>query len=355
MKGGRYLKVDVLVIGAGHAGLTMAYYLKQNNRSFVVVDASKRVGDVWRNRYDSLLLFSPRRYSSLPGMSLTGSQEGFPTKDEFAHYLESYAKKFSLPIHLNTKVEKLEQTGGFYQVETSQGQYIAKDIVIATGPFQKPFIPSLEGSGSTSVLQFHSMEYCSPAQLRKGTTLVVGGGNSGVQIATELSKNQKVYLSSGHEMVFIPRQILSRSIFWWLDLTRLSKVSVDSKVANLLKKTEPVIGLELKPLIKSGKVIIKERAISLHNEEVSFNDGSMIKVDNIIWATGFRFDYNWIDIPGVLTSQNKPVHRRGISPVRGIYFLGLPWLSRVGSSQINGINYDAKNISDYLNKDMNKA
>jgi putative flavoprotein involved in K+ transport len=340
--------IEVLVIGAGQAGLAMGYYLKKAKLSFVLVDAAKQVGDVWRNRYDSLVLFSPRAYSSLPGMDLPGDPEGFPTKDEIAKYLETYANYFSIPIHLNTNVEKLEQIDDKYRVITSQGNFIAKNVVIAAGPFQKPFIPKLHGTVSKRIFQIHTSEYRRPSQLPEGSILVVGGGNSGSQIATELSASRKVYLSTGHEIVFIPHRILNRSIFWWLDVLGLSKVSVDTKLSKFLKKTEPVIGMELKPLIASGKVKLKERAISFHDQHIKFKDGSTIKVDSIIWATGFQFDFSWIDIPGILDHQKRPLHQRGISPVKGIYFLGLPWLSRVGSAQLNGVGHDAKYLIDSI-------
>lgn len=341
---------DVLIIGGGQAGLAIGYYLSKSDQSFVLIDSASRIGDVWRNRYDSLVLFSPRKYSSLPGFPLAGDPTGFPTKDEFADYLEAYAAHFSMPVHLNTKVERLQKIDDQFEAITSQQRYVAKTIVIATGPFQNPFIPKLVGPEPSSVLQFHSSEYHRPDQLHDGPALIVGGGNSGAQIALELSKSRKVYLSAGHEMVFIPRQLLNRSIFWWLDKTGLARASNGSKLASLLKKTEPVIGLELKPLIESGEVTVKKRAVSLRDHEVGFQDGSTITVENIIWATGFQSDYSWIGIPDVLDAQQIPLHQRGVSPVDGIYFLGLPWLSRVGSSQINGINYDAKNVFKNIEK-----
>jgi putative flavoprotein involved in K+ transport len=214
----------------------------------------------------------------------------------------------------------------------------AKNVVIATGPFHKPFIPNIPGIRSSGLFQIHSSEYRNPLQIPDGPVLVVGGGNSGTQIAAELSSSRSVSLATGHEIVFIPRRILKRSILWWLRVTGLYRVPNHSRFANVLKKREPVIGLELQSLVKSGKVKILDRIQSLEDHEIN----------SIIWATGFQYDYSLIHIQGVLDSHHKPIHHRGISPVKGIYFLGLPWLSRVGSAQINGVGYDAKYLSKNL-------
>ncbi len=337
-------EIDVLIIGASQAGLAAAHFLKAKNISFLIIGKEKYIGEVWRNRYDSLVLFSPRRYSTLPGLALAGDPEGFPSKDEVAEYLESYANHFSIPVSLNTKVERLEKIDNKFMAKTSKGVWIANKVVIATGPFQKPFIPKIDGDLSNGVFQLHSLEYQRSSQLPDGNVLIIGAGNSGSQIATELSMSRKVYISTGHDIVFIPHQILKRSIFWWLDRLYLSKVSVDSKIAKYLQKTEPVIGMELKKLIEDSKVQVKERTVSFQGKEATFKDGTKMKVDTIIWATGFQYDYSWIDIPDVLDQQKKPIHHRGISPIKGIYFLGLPWLSRVGSAQLNGIDYDAKRL-----------
>ncbi|MFZ3580347.1 flavin-containing monooxygenase [Virgibacillus sp. DJP39] len=328
----------------------MGYYLKETGLSFTLVDGGKRVGDVWRNRYDSLRLFSPRAYSFLPGMKLLGIQDGFPTKDELADYLENYSNHFSIPIDLNTKVEQLEKIDDQFRVKTNQGDLIANNVVIATGPFQKPFIPEVPGEISTGISQIHSSDYRGPHQISKGPVLVVGGGNSGLQIAAELSNTRKVYVSSGHELVFIPYRILNKSFFWWLKITGLSRVSTNAKLAKVLKKTEPIIGTESKALIDSGQLDLKGRTVSFYGKEVEFQDKTKIQVESIIWATGYQFYFSWVDIPGVFDSLEKPIHQRGISPVEGLYFLGLPWLSRVGSAQLNGIAHDAKYLSNYLKK-----
>jgi len=342
------IDIDVLVIGGGQAALAMGYYLKKSEHSFILVDSSTRVGDAWRNRYDSLVLFSPRAYSSLPGMALPGDPEGFPTKNEMADYLEHYCNYYSIPIRLNTNVMKLEKIEDKFIATTIHGRLIARSVVIATGPHHKPYIPDLPGFMSASVLQLHSSEYRNPSQIPSGPTLIVGGGNSGTQIAAELSDRGSVTISTGEDIIYIPSRIFNRSIFWWLRVTRLYKVPNTSRLANILKKREPVIGLEVKSLIKGGKINIVNRVTSLRDNQVELMDGSRLTVANIIWATGFRNNYSWIEIPGVLDSQNKPIHHRGISQINGIYFVGLPWLSRVGSAQINGVAYDAKHLSEYI-------
>jgi putative flavoprotein involved in K+ transport len=343
-------ELDVVVIGAGQAGLAMGYYLTKSKSSFVLVDACHGVGEVWRNRYDSLILFSPRAYSALPGMAMPGDLEGFPGKDEIANYLEHYCATFSIPVRLNMVVTKLERIDHLYKVSTNQGEIWARNVVVATGPFQKPFIPNLAGIQTNDLFQIHSSQYRNPQQIPVGPVLVVGGGNSGTQIAAELCLSRPVSLSAGHEMVFIPRTIWKRSIFWWLRVTGLYRVSNDSRLAKLLKKTEPVIGLETKSLLDSGEIKLTARVVSMEGHEVTYKDGTKEKVSSVIWATGFQYDYSWIEISGVLDSHNKPIHQRGVSSVKGIYFLGLPWLSRVGSAQINGVGYDAKCLAEHLAK-----
>ena len=342
--------VDILVIGAGQAGLAMGYYLKQSNFNFLLLDSSEQIGDAWRKRYDSLTLFSPRNYSRLPGLSLTGDPEGYPAKDELANYLETYAGTFSLPIRLNTEVKSLEKISDKFKVITTKGEFLADRIVVATGPYQKPFIPQIQQHLSNNVFQIHSSKYKNPSQLSSGNVLVIGGGNSGAQIAAELSQTKKVYLSTGHTIAYLPREILSRSIFWWLEKLHLSEIPFNSKISKFFKKSEPVIGTELKNLILEKKVIVKGRTLGFEGQTAIFGDESQIEIDNVIWSTGYQSDYSWVQVPGVINQNSKPVHRRGISPVAGVYFLGLLWLSRLGSTQLNGVGHDAKHLVEYINK-----
>ncbi len=342
--------VDILVIGAGQAGLAIGYYLKQSSFNFLLLDSSERIGNSWRNRYDSLTLFSPRNYSSLPGLSLLGDPEGYPSKDELANYLEIYANTFSIPVSLNTEVKSMERIDAKFLVLTTKGEFLADKVVIATGPFQKPFIPKIQDHISTNVLQIHSSKYKNPSQLSYGNVLVIGGGNSGTQISTELSYSKKVYLSTGHKILFVPQKIFKRNVFWWFDKLHLSELPTDYKISNYFKKNEPIIGTSLKKQIKKKKVIVTGRTLDFQDQNAIFNDGSKIRIDNIIWSTGFKPDYSWIHVQGVVDENEKPIHRRGVSPVEGIYFLGLPWLSRLGSTQLSGVGYDAKYLFERIKR-----
>ncbi|WP_079909384.1 NAD(P)/FAD-dependent oxidoreductase [Paenibacillus sp. 32352] len=339
---------DVIVIGAGQAGLAMGYYLSQKRLSYLLIDSKDRIGEVWRSRYDSLVLFTPRSHSSLPGYRMEGDPDGFPTKDEVADYLERYAHKFSIPLQLQTKVTHLRKKGDAFELITTKGAYLANKVIIATGPFQKPFLPEGAENISSSVVQLHSSEYRNQNQLKEGAVLIVGGGNSGAQIAYECSLSREVTLSVSKPLKFLPVRLWNKSIFWWFDKLGLSKATTDSLLGRILRQNEPVIGKELRSRIAVGKVTLKPRAASFSQDEVLFEDDSKLSVNNIIWATGFRPDYSWIEIRGVVSTGGFPVHKRGVSEVPGLFFLGLPWQYRRGSALIGGVAQDAQYVSEQL-------
>jgi putative flavoprotein involved in K+ transport len=202
---------------------------------------------------------------------------------------------------------------------------------------------------SYDVLQLHSSQYKRSKQLRDGAVLVVGGGNSGSQIAVELSKERKTYLSVSQKIKFLPQKIMTKSIFWWLDKLGIYTANVNSKMGQFIKKQpDPIFGFELKSLIKKGKVIVKPRTISIQNDHFIFEDNSEVHVNNVIWSTGFISDYRWIDIAEVFNEKNQPLHQRGITSVKGFYFLGLPWQSSRGSALLQGVGADA----EYLMNDI---
>jgi putative flavoprotein involved in K+ transport len=345
------MKYDVIIIGGGQAGLSMGYFLRNSNLSFIILDRCSEVGKAWKDRYDSLRLFTPSYLSELPGLSLEKSSNLYPTKNQIAGYIKDYALKYSLPLQLNTEVQRIYLKNNEFVVETSKGQITAHNVVVATGPFQKPNIPGFSSQLSDKVFQIHSSEYKNPGQLKEGTALVVGGGNSGAQIAVELSKVMEVYLSVGHKMMYLPQDLGNKSIFWYLDKLGVYKASQNSMFGKMLqRKPDPIFGFELKGLIKNETIKLKPRAVSSENDAITFQDGSRLDVDNIIWATGYQPDYNWIEIPNLISDQGYPIHQRGVTSQRGLFFLGLPWLHNRSSALIQGVGKDAEYLYEYLGK-----
>ncbi|OKL37937.1 flavin-containing monooxygenase [Domibacillus mangrovi] len=342
---------QTIIIGAGQAGLAMGYYLKEMNQSFLILDKNQEIGDEWRNRYDSLVLFTPRMYSSLPGLSLTGDPQGFPMKDEIANYLEYYSNHFELPVQLRTEVLVVRKEMDHFFIKTEDREYKAENIVVASGPFQKPNIPLFAKSLSSDVLQIHSSQYKNPQQLRSGNVLVVGGGNSGAQIAVELSNERKTYLSISQKIKFFPLEIGNKSIFWWFDKAGILKAPRHSWIAKKIQASgDPIFGSELKGALASQAVVQKSRAVDGEDTKIRFQDQSMLEVHNIVWSTGFVWDYSWLEVNGVLNYEGRPIHKRGITQTSGLYFLGLPWQYRRGSTLLQGVGEDAKYIAEHIQK-----
>lgn len=343
---------DVVVIGGGQAGLSMGYYLKQTSLTFMILDNQKSVGDVWRKRYDSLILFTPRAYSSLPGLTLKGDPAGFPTKDEIADYLEKYACTFDLPIQSNCHVKRLQKENELFIISTNEGTVIkTKKVVIATGPFHTPRIPAFARELPEHVVQLHSSQYKNKNQLNEGRVLIVGGGNSGAQIAVELSRDHETYLSVSQKPRFIPLTIGNKSFFWWCEKLGILQANRDSFIAKKVQgQPDPIFGFELKERIKNQKIKLKGRTVSIEKDELLFVDQTKIKVQNVIWATGYTQDYSWIEVPGLFDQYGKVKHDRGITEMDGLYFLGMPWQHRRGSALLLGVGDDAEYLAQQISK-----
>lgn len=340
---------NTVIIGGGQAGLVMGYYLKKRKDMFLILDAHEEVGDAWKNRYDSLVLFTPRSHSALPGLKFKGKQSGYPTKDEMAEYLKKYQRKFELPIALNSDVVDVRKENNLFKLTTmSNEEYICKNLIIATGPFQDPFIPRISESLSNDVLQCHTSEYKNPFQLMDGHTLVVGGGNSGMQIACELVKaGKEVSLSIGKKQPMFPYTILNKSIFWWLSKLGVMNFSINSKIGQKIKENDPIIiGRESKSLIKN-KIKVYPRTIKCKKNTVFFEDGKSIQPNNIIWATGFKHDYSWLNVneKSLFDQNGYPIQKRGVTMVKGLYFIGLSWQHTRGSALLLGVGKDAKYLA----------
>jgi putative flavoprotein involved in K+ transport len=339
--------LDVIVIGAGQAGLALAWHLDRQRRRFVVIDAAQELGHAWRSRWDSLRLFTPTQYDALPGMDFPGPADRYPTKDEVADYLTAYAARFQLPVLLNTAATRLEQTADGFTVHTTQGTLRARQVVVATGPFQTPVVPGVAEGLDGKVVQLHSAEYRNPAQLPPGPVLVVGAGNSGLQIADELADSHEVTLAVGATSPQLPQRILGRDLFWWLTRLGVLEKTADSRLARRMRaRGDLVIGSSTKALRRRG-VAFGPRVVSCSTDGVTLADGHRIAPRSVIWATGFRSDYSWIDVPGAL-ADGMPVHRRGVTDVPGLYFLGLPWQHTRGSALLGFVKHDAAFLAGHL-------
>ncbi|MES5893342.1 NAD(P)-binding domain-containing protein [Bacillus cereus group sp. RP43] len=343
--------LDAIIVGAGQAGLTMGYYLKQAGYSFLLLEAGKRIGDSWRNRYDSLQLFTPREFSSLPGMILKGEGNGFPYKDEIATYLEEYTRFFQLPVQVQTEVLKIRKKKEIYEIHTPKEILQSKKVIIATGGFQQPYIPSFSKHLSSHIFQIHSSQYKSPSQVPKGTVLVVGGGNSGMQIAVELAKTHEVTMSISHSLTFLPLHLFRKSIFNWLEKIGLLYAETNTKRGKWFqKRKDPIFGFEGKELIHNGAIKLQEKVVSASENNIMFQNGNTYSAESVIWSTGFVQGYKWIEIEKAVNENGFPNHIKGISPVRGLYYIGLPWQSQRGSALICGVGRDAAYLLSEIKK-----
>jgi putative flavoprotein involved in K+ transport len=310
----------------------------------VILDAGPEIGHVWRSRWDSLRLFTPAQYSSLPGMAFPSPRDTYPAKDEVAQYLQVYASEFDLPVRLNAKVTSLTERDGKYLIATADEGFTARDVVVATGPFQVPFVPPAAEDLDDTVTQIHSADYRSPDQLPHGQVLVVGGGNSGFQIAEELAATREVDLAVGRRVPSLPQRLLGKDLFWWLTGVGFMKVSTDSRLGRRLAKRDVLIGSSARKLRRSG-VTLRGRLTKAVGRHALFEDGSEQDVDAIVWATGYRSDFSWIHVPGIQDARGRVIHKRGVTDASGLFFVGLTWQHTRGSALIGFVKDDAAFIA----------
>jgi len=343
------MQTEVLIIGGGQAGLAASYYLQQSRISSIILDRNDAIGDEWRNRYDSLTLFTPRAYSQLPGMKLPGDPDQFAGKNEIADALQQYASHNDLSIRSGTEVVYLSQERGGFTAHTNRGDFSARQVIIATGPFQKPNIPVFSRQLDPNVTQLHSAAYRNPSDLGSGTVLVVGSGNSGAQIAVELARSHRVFVATGHRLTHLPLEVAGKSIFWWFDKLGILNAPSESWLSRRIRRRpDPIFGLDFKRLVKSGHIMLTNKANHAAGRNVFFADGTSLAVDHVVWATGFRSDYGWLNVPEALDGDGKPIHRRGVSPVEGLYYVGLPWQSSRNSALLGGVGRDAEIIVKHI-------
>ena len=342
--------VDVIVVGAGQAGLAIGWYLARLGLRFLVLEASAELGRSWRSRWDSLTLFTPAQYDALPGMPFPAPADTYPTKEPVADYLRAYADAFRLPVRLNSRVTSLSRSGDGFEVRTADETFSARRVVVATGPFQIPFVPPAAGGLDSPVTQLHSADYRNPQALPDGPVLVVGGGNSGLQIAEELSASRRVDVSIGTSPPMLPQRLAGRDLFWWLTRLGLMRVPAESRLGRRVQaRGEFVIGTSRRQLKRAG-VTFRPRLVGADGRTVRFADGSTLDVGVVVWATGYRSDYSWISVPGVVRN-GRVAHRRGVTDVPGLYFLGLSWQHTRGSALLGFLDEDARHIADRIAAD----
>jgi len=401
------IEIDTLVVGAGQAGVAMSEHLSKLGVPHLVLERS-RIAEAWRTgRWDSLVANGPAWHDRFPGLEFDDlSPDGFAPKERVADYFEAYARKFNAPIRTGVEVRKVERNVGRpgFTVETSEGVIQANRVVVATGPFQRPVIPAI-APVDARLNQIHSAEYRNPQQLPEGAVLVVGAGSSGTQIADELQRaGREVYLSVGqHDRP--PRAYRNRDFCWWLgvlgewdqaamkpgrehvtiavsgahggrtvDFRELAQrgmklVGVTRSFENGVVSFQPDLIENLKrgdenylAVLDAADAYIERNGLDLPLEPEArrvFPDADCVSqpileldlakagITTIIWATGFATDYSWMKV-GAFDAKGKPVHQRGVSIEAGIYFLGLPWQSRRGSSFIWGVWHDAKYVADHI-------
>ncbi len=348
-------QLGTVVIGGSQAGLAVGYHLRQRGLPFVILDENDRVGAAWRNRWDSLRLFTPGRYNGLPGMPFPGSPGAYPTKDETADYLEAYARAFELPVRTGVKVDRLAKTGDRFEVTCGQQALSAENVVVATGAFNNPRVPSFARELDQSIVQLHSKEYRNPSQIQKGAVLVVGAGNSGAEIAMELAPHHQTWLSgpdTGQEPARAGTRLdhLLTPMMWFVATRLTVKTALGRKLRDHF--LDPPRGIPL------GRVRRKDfapagiervpRMTGVKNGNPILENGRVLEVSNVIWCTGYAPNYNWIDLS--LPSHNGlPIHDRGIvDACPGLYFIGLLFLYSLSSALVGGVGRDAEHIVDHI-------
>ena len=332
--------LDVLVVGGSQAGLAIAWHLARQGLRYAVLEAGPEIGHAWRSRWDSLTLFTPAQYDALPGMPFPAPADTYPTKDPVAGYLQAYASALEVPVRLNARVTSLSRTEEGFEARTADQVFRAGQVVVTTGPFQTPFVPPAAQGLDESVTQLHSAGYRNPQALPEGPVLVVGGGNSGFQIAEELAAaGRRVDLSIATKLPVLPQRLAGKDLFWWLTHLGLMRVTTESRLGRRMSSREFVIGSSRRRLQAKG-VRFRPRLTGTGARTAHFADGSTLDTGVVIWATGYRPDHSWIQIPGV-ARDGQIAHQRGVTGVHGLYFLGLSWQHTRGSALLGFVGDDA--------------
>ncbi len=344
--------LDTVIVGGGQAGLALAHHLQRAGRRFTVLEGADRIGDSWRRRWDSLTLFTPRRYDALPGLPFPGDPEGCPGKDEVAHYLETYARHFGLPVRLAAPVRSVRRDGaGGFVVEAGGEVLSSRQVVVATGGFTGPAVPAFASRLDPGIAQLHSSAYRNPDSVAGQDVVVVGAGNTGVQIADELARAaRRVTLAAGTLGRAVPERLLGRSLFWWFEALGTMSAGSDTRLGRRLRANEnAIVGTDLRDLFH--RVERAGRVLDADGGGLVLSGGERRRPDAVVWATGYRPSYPWLHVP-VLDATGAPVHAGGITDVPGLVFLGLPWQRNRGSALLGWVGRDAEVLAAHLDRHL---
>jgi putative flavoprotein involved in K+ transport len=347
---------ETVIIGAGQAGLATGYHLKRRGRSFVILDASDRVGDPWRKRWDSLRLYSPASYDGLPGLRFPAKRTSYPTTQEMADYLEAYASHFELPVQSATAVDSLAKSGERFVVTAGDQRFEADKVVVATGVMQKPHVPSFAPQLDPGITQLHSNDYRNPSQLQDGAVLVVGASHSGADLAYEVAAKHPTVLS-GPDRGQIPARVDTRRGRMGFRVLAFAGKHILTMDTPMGRKMRPHIRNEGAPLLRyrrkdlrdAGVERVLAKTVGVQDGQPVLEDGRVLDVRNVVWCTGFRPDFSWIDVPFELGEDGYPVQYRGaVASHPGLYFVGLLFLHSFTSMLIYGARRDAARVAEHI-------
>jgi putative flavoprotein involved in K+ transport len=348
-------RFDTVVVGGGQAGLATGYHLHKRGRSFVILDAGARVGDSWRSRWPSLRLYSPAKLDGLPGMPFPAPRESWPTAGEFADYLESYAARFELPVRSGIRVDRLSKDGDSFVVTAGERRLEADNVVVATGVFQVPVVPDFASELDPRITQLHSFEYRSPAQLQDGPVLVVGAAHSGSDIAYEVSSSHETILV-GRDTGQTPVPLTSRRMrLAWPVLKFLATrvLTVNTPIGRKMRPEirdhgGPLIRYKTPDLVAAGVDRVIARVTRVEDGQPVLDDGRVLDVANVVWCTGFRHDYSWIDLPVDYEDGYPKQYRGAVESIPGLYFVGMLFLHSFSSMLVIGAGRDSKRVVKHI-------
>ena len=346
---------ETVIVGGGQVGLAASYHLKKRGRSHVVLDANERTGDPWRQRWPSLRLYTPAKYDELPGMRFPARRNSFPSTGEMADYLEAYATRFELPVRTGVRVDGLSKDGERYVVTAGDRRFNADNVVVATGVMQMPVVPDFASAFDPQITQVHSRDYRSPAQLQEGPVLVVGASHSGADIAVEVAAEHQTLLS-GRDTGQLPFSIEARRARLASPLLKLLATRVLTMDTPIGRKMRPEIRSHGAPLLRirsaelaaAGVERVLGRVVGAQHGLPVLEDGRVVEVANVIWCTGFRPDYSWIDLPLEYEDGYPRQYRGAVPSLPGLYFLGMLFLHSFSSMLVLGAGRDAKRVAEHI-------